>query len=569
MRWREWIHIIPLRLRSLFRRRRVERDLDDEIAFHLAIQAAVNQRAGIPTPAAEQRARQQFGAVAYVKDRCRDALQTRWIDDLAADLRYAIRSLRRSPVFTLVALASLAIGIGANAAAFSWADALLLRPLPVPRPDNLVTVGSKIPFEGAGIGTTLFRVSYPELVDLRDRATSFDGFAAYTGVEAGLAPTRGAPPVLSIGHLVNGAFFDVLGVQPALGRAFRPEEDQVPGRDAVAVLGHGLWMRVFAGDPRVIGRHIFLNGIDFTVVGVAPAGFFGIDQSIRPDFFAPIMMWPRFSTTAVSPLEARDRRYITAKGRLKAGIDPARTQVELSTIATSLEREYPETERNRQLAVRTELQNRIGELPPLAALLAMLGTLAAAVLLVACANVAGLLTSRAPARSREIATRVALGASGSRIVRQLLTESLLMAMGGGLAGLAAGYAAVSVFQLVQIPTDLPVAYVFQLDRRVVFFALIAAILSVLLFGLAPAVQASRVDVKSLIAGTEAAGGRRRLWVRNLLVVSQVAISAVLLVVAMFMYRGLQPDDRQRESVAGASSTRTPRPRTIGSRMVSK
>ncbi len=459
-----------------------------------------------------------------------------WLERLWQDIRYGCRMLAANPGFTLVAVISLALGIGANTAAFSWADALLLRPLTVARPGEVVTVGSTMSVEGfSRVGA-----SYREYIDIRDRSTSFDGLVAYTDMTSGLAATREAVPKLTLGLMVTGNFFSVMGVEPELGRNFRPEEDEVPGRDAVAILSHSLWQQHFGSDPSVLGRRVQLSGIEFTVVGVAPETFTGMNQFVRSDFYVPLMMWPRLaSEPKVRPLEDRSIRSLTIKGRLKSDVSLARAQTELSVIGKDLERAYPETNRNRGMVVQTELQRRIAQSPPDATLIAMLTTLAAAVLFVACANVAGLLTSRAPARAREMAMRVAIGAKRGRLITQLLTESLLIALAGGVLGLAVGYGGIRLFQLVQIPTDLPIALTFQLDRRALLFSLGVAVLSAILFGLAPAIQTSRTDLAMVLKTGEAMVGRRRRWGRSLLVGGQVAVAVVLLVLATFMYRGFQ------------------------------
>ncbi len=459
-----------------------------------------------------------------------------WLERFWQDIRYGCRMLAANPGFTLVAVSSLAMGIGANCAAFSWADALLLRPLTVPRPGEVVTVGSTMSVEGfSRVGA-----SYREFVDVRDRSSSFDGLVAFTGVTSGLAVTRDALPKLTLGLLVSGNFFSVMGVEPELGRTFRPEEDQVPGRDAVVIVSHRLWQQQFGSDPSILGRRVQLSGIEFTVVGVVPERFTGMNQFVRSDFYAPLMMWPRLlGDPKEHPLEDRNFRNLTIKGRLKPGVSLARAQTELSVIAKDLERAYPDTNRNRGLVVRTELQMRIAQSPPDSMLIAMLTTLAAAVLFVACANVAGLLTSRAPARAREMAMRVAVGAGRGRLITQLLTESLLIALGGGLLGLAVGFGAIKLFQQIQIPTDLPVALTFQLDRRALVFSLGVSMFSALLFGLAPAIQTSRADLAMVLKGGESIVGRRRRWGRSLLVGGQVAVSVVLLVLATFMYRGFR------------------------------
>jgi predicted permease len=282
-----------------------------------------------------------------------------------------------------------------------------------------------------------------------------------------------------------------------------------------------------------------MNGIDFTVIGVTPPSFTGMDQFVRADFFVPMMISPRLiSDPKAGSLEARDMRNLRIKGRLRPGVSQASAQAELSAIGSDLERAYPVTNKNRRLAVRTELQERIAQDAPDATLVAMLSTLALAVLFVACANVAGLLTSRAPARAREMALRLAIGAGRGRLIRQLVTESLLLAVAGGVVGLGIGYAGMTLFSQIHLPTDLPINLSFRMDRRALVFSFAVAVTSALVFGLVPAVQATRTDLTAVMKASDSvAPGRRRRWGRALLVCGQVAVSVVLLVVAMFMYRG--------------------------------
>jgi predicted permease len=458
------------------------------------------------------------------------------LDQLWQDLRYGCRMLAANPGYAIVAVISLALGIGANCAIFTWTDALLLRPLPVARPGELLAVGSTMSFEGFSSLVT----SYRDYVDIRDRNKSFDELAAFTSLRAGLTTKPDELPKLRMGMLVTGNFFAVMGVQPDLGRSFTLEEDRVPGRDAVVVLGRDLWEKQFDADRDVLGRRVRINGLEFTVIGVAPAEFTGMNQFVRSDFYAPLMMWPRLmSDPKIQPLEARDFRQLSVKGRLKPGVKIGQAQTELSLLASGLEREHPESNKNRAMAVRTELQARIAQSPPDAMLIAMLTTLAAAVLLVACANVAGLLTSRAPARAKEMALRLAIGAGRTRIVRQLVTESLLVSLLGGVLGLGVGYGGVRLFRLIQLPTDLPIALTFQLDRRALVFSLIVAVASAVLFSLVPAIQTTRTDLTAVMKATETSSRGRRRWGRNLLVGGQVAVAVVLLALATFMYRGFR------------------------------
>src|SRR5207249_1287901 len=271
--------------------------------------------------------------------------------------------------------------------------------------------------------------------------------------------------------------------------------------------------------------------------------FTGMNQVVRSDFFVPLMMSPRvINDKKTGSLEARDVRNLRLKGRLKLGVTQADAQRELTAIATDLERAYPTTNKNQQFFVKTELQARVAEDPPDAMLVAMLSTLAIGVLLVACGNVAGLLTSRAPVRAREMALRLAIGAGRARLIRQLITESLLVALAGGALGLGIGYAGMLLFRQIEIPSDLPIALGFQMDRRALLFSLAVAAASAVIFGLVPAMQASRTDLTAVMNASDAvAPGRRRRWGRAILASGQVAVSVVLLVVAMFMYRGFRQE----------------------------
>jgi predicted permease len=466
------------------------------------------------------------------------------------DVRYGARMLAASPGFAIVAVVSLAIGIGANCAIFSFADALLFRPLPVARPGEVLTVGSTSSFEALNASSLV--ASYRDYVDIRDRSKSFDGLAAFTFLTAGFTTDASATPKLKLGTLVSGNMMTLMGVEPVLGRSFRPDEDVVPGRDAVAVLGHTMWEQEFASDPRVLGRTIRIGGVPFTVIGVAPESFTGMNPMVRSDFFVPLMMSPRLiSDPKTASLEARDVRNLTLKGRLRPGVSQAEAQSELAAISSDLERAYPDTNRHRQYVIKTELQSRISQDPPDAMLIAMLSTLAIGVLLVACGNVAGLLASRAPVRAREMALRLAIGAGRGRLVRQLVTESMLVSLVGGVLGLGIGYAGMTLFRQIEIPTDLPIVLAFRMDRRALLFSLAVAIASAVLFGLIPAVQASRTDLTAIMkAGDAVARGRRRRWGRAVLAAGQVAVSVVLLVVAMFMYRGF------RQELTGGPGYRT-------------
>ena len=523
-----------------FRERR-EESLDGEIRDYIDREMQENIAAGMSAEEARHAAMRKIGPIQNIKEDTRAVWGKIWFERLWQDLRIGYRMLLKNPGFTLVAVVSLAIGIGVNSAMFSFADALLLRPLPVLRPSEIVTVGSDA--AGGFLADRLSFVSYRDYLDFCHQSKTFDGLVAFKLSTFGFSPQPGALPHMKMGMLVSGNFFSVLGVEPELGRGFLPEEDHFPGRDAVVVLGHAFWEKELAADRSITGRRVRLNGAEFTVIGVAPERFTGMDQFVQPAFFVPAMMCNRIASNATSNLlEARDQRVFTVKGRLKPGVTIAQAQAELTVIAKALEQAYPETNRNQGVGVRTELEARFKQSPENAKLVGMLVVLAAAVLLVACANIASLLLSRARVRGREIAVRLAIGAGRFRLIRQLLTESLLIALAGGLAGLAVGYAGIVFFRTLKIPTDLPVVFSIQLDQRVLVASLAISVLSVLFFGLAPAIQITRADVVSALktAGADTPG-RRRIWGRNLLVVGQVAASLVLLAVATLMFRGFRHD----------------------------
>ena len=453
---------------------------------------------------------------------------------LFRDIRYALRMLLRTPGFTAVALISLALGIGVNSAVFSLADALVLRPLPVPSPSDVLTISDAAADIAAG---SLGRISYPDFLDLRDKNQSFEGLIAAVYSPVGLAQQRDALPQLRLALTVSGNYFRVLRVEPALGRSFSPDEDRVPGRDAVSVLSYEAWQQYFSGDPKVIGRTIRLNDIEFTIIGVAPQKFTGLNPLVNPDLYIPMMMLPRVSPPADSDiLERRDRRVFTVRGRLKPGASMAQASAEAATIARRLAEAYPNTNRNRSLLVRTEIQARVAQSPPNAAFSAMLLGMAGLVLIIACANVANLLLSRARSRSREMAVRLAIGAGRGRLLRQLLTESLILALAAAALGLLLAEYGVSYFSNIRFTSDLPISLSVRLDHRVLIFSLIAAIFSALAFGLAPAIGSTKTDLVPALKSGESNGGRRRTWGRNALVIGQVALSLMLLCAAALFVR---------------------------------
>src|SRR5262249_48460879 len=450
------------------------------------------------------------------------------------DLRHGIRAFARNPALAAICVISMAFGTGANVAIFSLADALLLRPLPVPQPSDVLTVGSKV------LRGTFYRTSasYRDFQDIRDRATGFQGLAAYLYRPVAIAPRAIDPPHVRLIAFVSNDFFSVLAIDLQLGRGFLPEEDGKAGRGAVVGISDGLWRGSFGADPNVLGRKMRVSARDYTIVGVTAASFSGVEPYIRDTVFVPAGMLPYANDSGGGHrpdiLEARDARLFTLKGRLRPGVSLSEAQVELATIGRDLERAYPDTNTNQALVVQTELAYRYEVRPLDSALVVILTVLSLAVLGVACANVAGLLASRAPVRAREMALRLAIGADRPRLIRQLLTESLLIAVLGAIGGIGVGSVGIAVLRQIPFPTDIVSLPPFELDARTLTFSLVLAMASAVLVGLGPALQTTRVDLTSSLKASDRAGtGRTRLTARSALVAVQVALSLALVTLTVF------------------------------------
>lgn len=521
----------------LGRRRQFERELDDEVRFHLEARAEELEREGLTAQEAMDRARREFGPRALMQEESRAAWQYQWIEDFWRDLVYGARAFAKNPGFTAVAILSLGIGVGANYAMFTVVDMNWLRPPNIPRANEVVNVIATA--KDGKLGT----ISYPDYAALRDRSQSFEGLAAFTAVSIGIAPRAGAEPRVEDGKLVTSDFFDIIGVKPAMGRTFLPEEELTPGKDSVAVLSHQCWQDHFGLDPAILGKPARIDGIDFTVIGVMPPQFSDLDDSLTDDytcFFVPMGAARRLGS-APDLLENRGQRSLTVFGRLKRGVPLARARAEAATIASTLARDYPATNRDRSITVRTAFEARAADGGMGVGAFAMI--LAGLILLIACANVAGLLTSRAPARAQEIAMRLAIGAGRPRLIRQLLTESLLLGAAGGLAGVVIGYIPVSLAKQLMLQFDprLAVELPSALDLRLLGFGAALAMLSVILFGLMPAFQTTRADLVTVIKGPAPKRPSRLgrlIRGRSFLVVGQVAIALLVLTVTSVLYTGV-------------------------------
>jgi len=531
---------LRLRIRSLLGPRRTERELDDELGFHFEQQVAENLAAGMPRAEAERAARRLFGSIAHVEDECRDARGLRLLFDAVHDLRYAGRTFRRSPGFAVAAVLTLALGIGANTTVFSIADAVLLKMLPVPEPQRLVQILRPDVMTSEYSDTFSFveyREMQQDLNPLAELAAERPPFAAQVAI-------NGGPPESVRRSAVSGNYFQMLGVPPVMGRTLDPSFDNEAGRHPQAVISYGFWTRRFNRDRTVIGRSIRIGGAPFEIVGVAGAGFSGMQVGAMADVWIPLAMEP------VPLLRARGAAMMRLFGRLHPGVSAGQALAPLQVSfhrsqMESLRRAPPGTparvfDRVAQMKLKIEpagrgvspLRARYGQ--PIAIVFAVV----AGVLLLACGNVANLLLARASARQREMAVRVSLGAGRSRLVRQLLTESLLLAGAAGAAGLAAAQWTVPVLVSMLAPADSPVQLAAGLDLRVLAFTAGISLLTVLAFGVSPALRVSKVDVH----GALKSGGRLRsaAMVRDgrLLLALQMAVSLMLLLVSSLLVRTL-------------------------------
>lgn len=447
------------------------------------------------------------------------------------DFRFAYRTLRQNPVFALTAMVSISLAVGAGSTVFAIYDGLLFRPLPVPNAGQVLTLSSRTP-SGA-----FADVSYADFSDFRRLNHSFTGLIAARITSFGFAKDTKDQPRMKAGFLASGNIFDVLGIQPAVGRTFRPEEDQAPARDAVAVLGNECWREEFASDPNVAGKHVFLNGIDFTIIGVAPESFTGLDQFFHPALYVPTMMAPALAKADGDLLTDRGNRAFTVKGRIAPGVSLQAAKGEAVALANDLAQSFPKTNQGFSATVRTELQTRLETDQGDAVMATLLFSLVAVVLLIACANVANLVLGRARARTRELAVRLAIGASRARLFRSLFAECILIGLGGGMLGVLIAQAGVGVASSVKIPGDIPLDLSIQLDSRALFFTLALSLASVLVFGLAPALRMTRGDLVPALKAGELDSSHQRLFGRNALVVVQVASALVLMVLTTQLFRG--------------------------------
>ena len=519
------------RLLSLTRRGKLEREMEDEMRFHLEMQIEQNLEAGMSPEEARQAARRQFGNQTWLKETSREMWSLNSIETLIQDLRYGARMLMKSPGFTFVALLTLALGIGANTAIFSVVNGVLLRALPYYEPERLVMVWADRPILQAQVGLPDFPVTVADFVDWRNQNQVFEQMATLQARRMNL--TGGGEPESVVGLRASASLFPLLGARFAVGRAFRPEEDRA-GADRVVVISHGLWQQRYGADPKLIGQKITLNDEAYTVIGVTAPDF----QFPRRGEVPAYLGFPKvdlYLPIAFTPERMNDRlnNYLTVIARLKPGVSVQQASAEMNAIARRLTEQYPVTNTDKGVRLATLHQQAVGKART--ALLVLLGAVGF-VLLIACANVANLLLARATGRQKEMAIRAAIGASRWRIVRQLGAESLLLAISGGAGGLLLAWWGIKLL-LAIAPDNLPRAHDIRLDTRVAGFTLFVSLLTGIVFGLLPALQASKINLGATLkeGGRDAAGLlRRRL--RGLLIVGEVALAFVLLIGAGLLIR---------------------------------
>jgi predicted permease len=506
------------------RRSQTEQELDKELRFHLEQQIQENIALGMLPVEARFAALRRLGGITQVEEKCREMRRTDYIENLWHDLRYTVRTLAKSPGFAVVIVLTLALSIGANSAIFSVINGVLLRPLPYPQADRIVRI-----FFSSDTYPK-FPLNPFDFLDFRHRNRSFESMAAFTRGDLQLSGS--GQPVRLAAFRVTAGYFRVLGLRPARGREFNTK-DELPGNGQVVILSERVWRSRFAADPNIVGRKIILDSQPFIIVGVMPPGVDHPGNAYHAVAYGDTVdVWWPFTFEGNSSF--RGSHFLEGIGRLKKGVTPGQAQAEMNLLVSQLEHEHPKTYTGWRVLVTPLYKEIVG--PTQRMLLVLLGAVAL-VLLIACANAANLLLARATARQREIAVRAALGAGRSRLIRQMLAESLLIALLGGTFG--AAIAVAGVRSLVSLlPADFPRANAIHVNAVVFLFTLFVALSTGLLFGLAPALQASRTDLQQGLreGGRGSTSGGSHVRLRNVLVVSEVSLACILLIGAGLMLR---------------------------------
>src|SRR6267154_1997841 len=530
-----WYYKLLLRLRSIFHKNRTELDLSDELQFHLQNQIDEYVAKGMNPKEARHAALRSLGGIEQAKEECRDARKVNLIEDFRQDVRFGLRMLRRSPGFSLLAILCLTLGIGANAAVFSWIEGILFRPYPaVTHQERLVAIGGTSRDEP--LGTPL---SWPDFQDLQRSCTLCE--TLFVSKITGTTLSIGDRAERTTGSIVSANYFDAIGVPPMLGRGFLPGEDQGQSAHPVAVISHQLWRGRFKGDPAIVGKTQRLNGVIHTIVGVAPEGFFGTFVGWGMQFWVPASMEEIFEAGGYK-LEDRGARWIEAYARLKPGVTLQQAQQEFAAISGRLEAEYPATNRGRAIRFwplwQTPFNNAGTLLPTLEIMLAVV----VFVLLIACANVGNLLLVKSFARRHEMTVRLAIGAGRGRLVKQLFTEGLILSALGAAGGLlVAHWCRHGLVLLFPARGGVAMHLPGEIDWRVLALSAGVCLLATLVLGLVPAMQTGKIDLAGALKSDSAGvvGGGGRAWIRSGLVVVQVSLSFVLLVGAGLLLQSLQ------------------------------
>jgi macrolide transport system ATP-binding/permease protein len=529
-----WYYKLPLRLRSIFHKNRAELDLSEELQFHLQNQIDEYVAQGMNPKEARHTALRSLGGIEQAKEECRDARKVNLIENFLQDARFGLRMLRRSPGFSLLAILCLTLGIGANAAVFSWIEGILFRPYPaVAHQERLVAIGGTSRDEPRGTP-----LSWPDFQDLQRSCTLCE--TLFVSKITGTTLSIGDRAERTTGSIVSANYFDAIGVPPMLGRGFLPGEDQGQSAHPVAVISYQLWQGRFRGDPQIVGKTQRLNGVIHTIVGVAPEGFYGTFVGWGMNFWVPASMEDIFESGGYK-LEDRGARWIEAYARLKPGVTFAQAQQEFAAISGRLEAEYPATNRGRAVRFWPLWQTPFNNAGTLLPTLEIMLVVVAFVLLIACANVGNLLLVRSFTRRHEMSVRLAVGAGRARLWKQLLTEGLVLSLFGAAGGLLVAYwcrhALVLLFPARGgVQMHLPG----EIDWRVLALSAGVCLATTLLMGLVPALQTGKIDLAQSIKMESASvvGGRGRAWVRSGLVLVQVSLSFVLLVGAGLLMQSL-------------------------------